>query len=181
MGASAREFLPVSRHGRSRKVRVRPPDRLACRTSSLLPQESVIRSSLHRLLPTRPLPIAVLSAALLLTACSPSSLDVGDYDPKLTTVTSASTCDELADASINIMQELFDQVAGLTTAEVSTLDDNPALVALDEEASAVEAKVTTLQCRPSEQDRRVTERADRLEVDGEVAEFLRDTFLDRLS
>jgi hypothetical protein len=123
----------------------------------------------------------VLSAALLLTACSPSSLDVGDYDPKLTTVTSASTCDELADASINIMQELFDQVAGLTTAEVSTLDDNPALVALDEEASAVEAKVTTLQCRPSEQDRRVTERADRLEVDGEVAEFLRDTFLDRLS
>lgn len=104
-----------------------------------------------------------VALALLVAACGGD----GGSDPA-----SASTCEELADVSIVLVQDALDSIAGLGIDDMP--EDMPeAFVRLEELA----VRADELGCTEEEGSRLLCERYDRLTADGEAA----DVFLESLS
>jgi hypothetical protein len=124
---------------------------------------SSLRAVVHR---TVPLLFIVL--ALVLSAC-------GGGQPE--------TCDEIADATIELMQGLIDDVddeVGDTSVEelVETGGDLPSVERFEGEAAKIDERAAELGCTQSEVQNAVAARVGRLEADTPIGQFLIEAIRD---
>ena len=86
-------------------------------------------------------------------------------------VASASTCEELADASIGVMQEALDQLAGMSMEEAQEAGPE-AFEDMEQQGEEIEAKAEELDCDEDSADELLCDRVEQLQADGPVAEFV---------
>jgi len=112
---------------------------------------------LHR---TVLLPIAVF--ALVLAACGGGQ---------------AETCDELAEETVNLMQELIDDVekeVGNVSVEelIATGEALPSVEGFEEDAAKIDDRAAELGCTQTEVQNGVAARANQLEANTPIGQFL---------
>ena len=118
---------------------------------------SSLRAVLHR---TILLPIAVF--ALVLAACGGGQ---------------AETCDELAEETVNLMQELIDDVekeVGNVSVEelIATGEALPSVEGFEEDAAKIDDRAAELGCTQTEVQNGVAARANQLEANTPIGQFL---------
>jgi len=89
----------------------------------------------------------------------------------------AKTCDDLSDQTIDLMQELIDnveaEVGDMTVEELTaTGGDLPSVDQFKEEAAKIDDRAVELSCTQSDITAGVTERIDQLEAHTPIGEFL---------
>lgn len=101
---------------------------------------------------------------LVATACS-SSDDGGG----------AQTCDDIAQAGLDLLQDALDELGGMSIDELASLGEGDQPAAFDDIERAgeqIDADATALGCDEAELEDYVVSRVDQLEADGPVAELI---------
>jgi len=116
--------------------------------------------------------LTLLLALILLTAaCGDDDGGSTNTDPA-----SATSCAELADVMVNLLQEAIDSVADLTITDFMALagaDEMPEEIArLETLGEAFEARAAALGCSDEEGQQLVCDRIGNLKADTDVAELL---------
>ena len=116
----------------------------------------------------RTIPLLFVVLALVFSAC-------GGGQPE--------TCDEIADATIELMQELIDDVddeVGDTSVEelIETGGDLPSVEEYEKDAAKIDERAAELGCTQSEIQNAVAARVDRLEADTPIGRFLIEAIRD---
>ena len=124
---------------------------------------SSLRAVLHR---TILLPIAVF--ALVLAACGGGQ---------------AETCDELAEETVNLMQELIEDVGkevGNVSVEelIATGESLPSVEGFEEDAEKIDDRAAELGCTQTEIQNGVAARANQLEANTPIGQFLIEAIRD---
>ena len=111
----------------------------------------------------------LLTLAIATAACGGGS----GTDPA-----SAKTCDDLAEISVNLIQELLDSTAGMSMDELNSLEEPPAaFAALEEKGVELEERAAEIGCSEEDAQQLTCDRASDLSASGEAAEFLLELFL----
>lgn len=124
-------------------------------------------SSLRAVLPRNVLALIVV-LAVALSAC-------GGGQPE--------TCDEVADETVKLMQELIDDVEK-EVGDVSIEDllasggDLPSIEHFEEDSEKIDERATELGCTPAEIQNGVAARANQLEADTPIGQFLIEAIRD---
>jgi len=106
--------------------------------------------------------IVVIVLALVLSACGGRQ---------------AKTCDDLADQTIDLMQDLIDdveaEVGDMTVEElIATGGDLPSVDQFEKEAAKIDERAVELSCTQSDITAGVAQRVDQLEAHTPIGEFL---------
>lgn len=111
----------------------------------------------------------LLTLAIATAACGGGS----GTDPA-----SAKTCDDLAEISVNLIQEAIDSAAGMSMDEFNALEEPPAaFAALEEKGNELEKRADEIGCTEEEAQEKACERIGSLSANGEAAEFLLELFI----
>lgn len=110
----------------------------------------------------------VLALALLAASCG----DDGDMvDPA-----SLGTCEEVADATIDVLQQTIDIVDGLSAEDPASSDDAGEVTdefrAIEEAGMALEARALDLGCTDEQMSALMRERADRLSAESSIGQLV---------
>jgi hypothetical protein len=110
--------------------------------------------------------LAVLGCcALLVTACGDDDAAEASIDPS-----EASTCDELADATIDLTQDVIDMMGDMTPEELAAAGSDsppPEVVSVEERGLVIADRAREMSC--STLTEMITARVDRLEAEPENA------------
>lgn len=109
----------------------------------------------------------VLILALAVSACGGDDDDGGPVS-----VADATSCEQVADAFVPLMQEVLDAVADLTMADLMSEDTPEPLVDFEGRMEELGAKSEELNCTDEEMTALLADRIDELEAEGPVGEFL---------
>jgi hypothetical protein len=96
---------------------------------------------------------------------------------------SASSCEELADVGIAMVQDAIDDLGSMSLEDfVAASDERPeALTRLDEQSTALEARAAELGCTETDAQELLCERVDRLDSDTEVGDLMVQSFISACS
>lgn len=97
-------------------------------------------------------------AMLMLTACGGSGFDG--------TIATATTCEELADAAMNLIQDVLDEVGDMSLSDLAEMQDDPpeSIQAIEDLEGDLEAKADEIDCSEEEGMRLMCERLDDLDA-----------------
>ncbi len=111
--------------------------------------------------------LALIFAGLLVfAACGDSG--GGSDDPA-----DATSCDDLVDSGLVLLQDALDALSELSLEDIATLEDDPeALQDLETRGEALQTRATELGCDESELSASLSERVDELEANGPFAELI---------
>jgi hypothetical protein len=116
----------------------------------------------------------LLALTMVVAACGDD--DGGGGVGNSTDPATASSCDELADVTINLLQEAIDSVSDLSVADfmdiAATGEMPPAVERLDTMGNDLEARAGQLGCDDADAQRLVCARIDQLEANSEVADLI---------
>lgn len=120
-------------------------------------------------------PLLILVLMLTIVACGDDDSNGDSSDP--VTIDNATSCEQLMDVFMPVVQDMLDSTSDLTLAELQTTTEEPAFLT-DFEAKSDEfgAKSDELNCESDEMEGLFFDRFDDLTADGEVAEMLLGTF-----
>ena len=115
----------------------------------------------------------LLALTLVTAACGD---DDGGGVGNSTDPASANTCDELADVTINLLQDAIDSVSDLSVAdflEIASGGEMPeAVERLDTMGDELETRAGQIGCSDADAQSLVCARIDRLQADSEVADLI---------
>lgn len=120
---------------------------------------------MHRCGATPRLAALVIAASVVVAACGSGS---------------ATTCEEVADETIDLVQTLIDDVEGelgdMSLQELASLgtEELPAVERFRDEAAAIDARAAELGCAQSQIQELVVERADSLEAETPIGRLVID-------
>lgn len=105
--------------------------------------------------------VLITAAGLLAAACGDSG-------------GAASSCDALVDDGLELVQEMLDELSGMTFEDIAALGDEPppALADLEERGAQLETRAQELNCSDAELDARFQEKVGDLTADGPFAELI---------
>lgn len=111
--------------------------------------------------------IVLFSAlALVLAAC-------GGGDGEVQSVEDAESCEDVADLSIDMMQDMLDELSDMTMADFSNSEEPPeALQEFESDSEELQNKADELGCSSEEMQSLLQERTDQLEAEGPIAEMI---------
>lgn len=119
--------------------------------------------------------VRILSLALVLmlafgaVACGS---DDDDADDEPLTVANADSCEELADASIGVMQNVLDAVSELSMADMMAEEEPDVFGDFEQDLENAEAKSNELNCSDEEMASLLEERVSNLTASGPVGEMV---------
>lgn len=106
----------------------------------------------------------ILATALFVAACSSDD------------AASAETCDDLARSALALIQDVLDELDGMSIEDLVELGDQEpeAFANLEAEGQALDTKATELGCGEDELSAYVTSNVDDLDANGPVSELILD-------
>lgn len=111
---------------------------------------------------------AMLALALLAASCGD---DGGEADPA-----SLGTCEEIADAAIDVLQQTIDVVDGMSDADPASSGDtgegSDEFQAIEEAGAALEARALDLRCTDEQMSALMRERADSLSAESTIGQLV---------
>jgi hypothetical protein len=113
--------------------------------------------------------VLVLVLSLVLVACGG---DDEGTDVAAVSVADATTCEQLVDAFMPLMQEVLDAVSDMTMGELTSGDPPEVLDDFEERMEEIGAKSDDLNCDDDEVSEMLASRAGELEASGPVGELL---------
>lgn len=116
-------------------------------------------------------PLTMLVAVAMVAAACGGGSGSGNTDPA-----SANSCEDLADVTINLMQDAIDAMEGLELADFLEMSDTgempEELTQLEDAGAQIEQRAEELNCSAEDAQRLVCERIDSLHAEGEIAQMI---------
>ncbi|MDH3426158.1 MAG: hypothetical protein OEM22_05750 [Acidimicrobiia bacterium] len=116
--------------------------------------------------------ITLLALVLLVAACTPSPLDAEPAE--------IDTCEDIATATVGVLQDQLDLVATLSLEQVLADPGPPELEALELRGDELAARSTAIGCGDAEIGVLIKDRSQGLVAEGPVAERFLDAIRDRI-
>lgn len=86
----------------------------------------------------------------------------------------AASCEDVADEAIVLVQDVLDEVGGMSMEDMQSAEEPEFVQELEAEGEELEQRAEELDCSDQQMADLVAERAEDLEAEGPVAELLRD-------